>query len=41
MKKVVKLFVVLFALAMLSVSCSHYVCPAYAVEDDAKEEIRG
>lgn len=38
MKKFVKLIVAVVLLAMLSVACNHYICPAYTSEkaDEAK-----
>jgi hypothetical protein len=37
MKRTVKLIAAIMLLAMLSASCSHYVCPAYT-KDTAKEQ---
>ncbi len=37
MKGIVKLIAVIILLTMLSVACSHYVCPAYAVDDKSEE----
>ena len=37
MKRIVKIAVALFLLAMLSLACSKYVCPAYTIDSEAEQ----
>jgi hypothetical protein len=37
MKRMVKLLAVAVLLAMLSVACNQYVCPAYTIDDKTTE----
>ena len=39
MKKIVKFIAAVVLLAILSVACSHYVCPAYTLDNAGEENI--
>ena len=39
MKRIVKLIVAVVLLAMLSIACNHYICPAYTMRKAPVENI--
>ena len=39
MKRIVKLIVAVVLLAMLSVACNNYICPAYTLEKAPEQSI--